>query len=125
MRILLDTHLYLWWLEDSPQLSAAARTLIRDAETVYISSATLWEAVIKTGLGKLDAVPAELVAGIGASGFEPLPITPEHTLPLPLLANHHKDPFDRMLIAQAISEPLHLVTVDGVLSAYSELVIQV
>jgi len=125
MRILLDTHIYLWWLEDSPQLSAAARTLIRDAETVYISSATLWEAVIKTGLGKLDAVPAELVAGIGASGFEPLPITPEHTLALPLLANHHKDPFDRMLIAQAISEPLHLVTVDGILSAYSELVIQV
>jgi PIN domain nuclease of toxin-antitoxin system len=125
MRILLDTHVYLWWLDDSPQLSAAARDLIRDAETVYISSASLWEAVIKIGLGKLDAVPAELVAGIGASGFEPLPITPEHTLTLPVLPNQHKDPFDRMLIAQAISEPLHLVTMDKVLATYSELVIQV
>ncbi|ABQ26634.1 type II toxin-antitoxin system VapC family toxin [Geotalea uraniireducens] len=125
MRILLDTHIYLWWLDDSPQLSMAARTMIQEAETVYISSATLWEAVIKIGLGKLEADPAELVAGIRASGFEPLPITPEHALALPGLANHHKDPFDRMLIAQAISEPLRLVTMDGVLSAYSELVIQV
>jgi PIN domain nuclease of toxin-antitoxin system len=125
MRILLDTHVYLWWLDDSPLLSQAARTMIREAETVYISSATLWEAVIKIGLGKLEANPAELVAGIRESGFEPLPITPEHTLALPGLANHHKDPFDRMLIAQAIYEPLHLITMDGVLSAYSELVIQV
>lgn len=125
MRILLDTHVYLRWLADSPQLSPAARTMIREAETVYISSATLWEAVIKIGLGKLEADPAELVAGIRASGFEPLPITPEHTLALPGLANHHKDPFDRMLVAQAIAEPLRLVTMDGILSAHSELVIQV
>lgn len=125
MRILLDTHIYLWWLDDSPQLSKAARTMIREAETVYISSATLWEAVIKIGLGKLEAEPAELVTGIRESGFEPLPITAEHILALPGLANHHKDPFDRMLIAQAIAEPLRLVTMDGVLSAYSDLVIQV
>ena len=125
MRILLDTHIYLWWLDDAPQLSVAARTMIREAETVYISSATLWEAVIKIGLGKLEADPAELVTGIRESGFEPLPITPEHALALTRLANHHKDPFDRILIAQAISEPLRLVTMDGVLSAFSELVIQV
>ncbi len=125
MRILLDTHIYLWWLDDSPQLSPATHTMIREAETVYISSATLWEAVIKIGLGKLEADPAELVTGIRESGFEPLPITPEHALALTGLANHHKDPFDRMLIAQAISEPLRLVTMDRVLSAYSELVIQV
>jgi PIN domain nuclease of toxin-antitoxin system len=125
VRVLLDTHIYLWWLNDSPQLSQAARTIIREAETVYISSASLWEAVIKIGLGKLEADPAELAAGIRESGFESLPITAEHTLALPGLANHHKDPFDRMLIAQAISEPLHLVTIDGVMSAYSELVIQV
>ena len=125
MRILLDTHIYLWWLDDSPQLSPAARTMIQEAETVYISSATLWEAVIKIGLGKLEADPADLVTGISESGFEPLPITPEHALALTGLANHHKDPFDRMLIAQAISEPLRLVTMDAVLSAYSELVIQV
>jgi len=125
MRILLDTHIYLWWLEDSPRLSKAARSMVLESETVYISSASLWEAVIKIGLGKLAADPTELVAGIRASGFEPLPITPEHTLALFGLADHHKDPFDRMLIAQAISEPLRLVTTDGVLSGYSELVIQV
>ena len=125
MRILLDTHIYLWWLEDSPQLSRTARTMILEAETVYISSATLWEANIKIGLGKLAADPSKLVTGIRESGFEPLSITPEHTLALPGLANHHKDPFDRMLIAQAISEPLRLVTMDGALSVYSELVIQV
>jgi len=99
--------------------------MIREAESVYISSATLWEAVIKIGFGNLEADPAELVTGIRESGFEPLPITSEHALALTGLANHHIDPFDRMLIAQAISEPLRLVTMDGVLSAYSELVIQV
>ncbi len=125
MRILLDTHVYLWWLADSPQLSRTGRTMIREAESVYISSATIWEAIIKIGLGKLEADPHELVTGIRESGFEPLPISPEHALALSGLANHHKDPFDRMLVAQAVSEPLHLLTVDGVLSTYSELVIQV
>ncbi len=125
MRVLLDTHVYLWWLADSPQLSRTGRTIIREAESVYVSAATIWEAVIKIGMGKLEADPHELVTGIRESGFEPLPISPEHALALDGLPNHHKDPFDRILIAQAVSEPLHLVTVDGVLSNYSELVVQV
>ena len=112
MRILLDTHIYLWWLEDSPLLSKAARKVIDGAVSVYVSSASLWEAMIKITLGKLEADPAELVAGIRASGFIPLPITPEHTLTLARLSHHHKDPFDRILIAQAVKENLRLVTHD-------------
>ena len=125
MRILLDTHVYLWWLEDSSLLSTTARKVIEEAESVYVSSASLWEAIIKIGLGKLEADPAELVAGISKSGFTPLPITPEHTLVLAGLAGYHKDPFDRMLLCQAMAEPLRLVTADGMLQAYSELVIKV
>jgi PIN domain nuclease of toxin-antitoxin system len=125
MRILLDTHIYLWWLEDSPLLSKAARKVIDGAVTVYVSSASLWEAMIKISLGKLEADPAELVAGIRASGFIPLPIAPEHTLTLASLAHHHKDPFDRMLLCQAITEPLRLVTADRLLQSYSDLVITV
>jgi len=125
VRILLDTHIYLWWLEDSPSLSHAARTMIGDAEVVYVSSASLWEAIIKIGLGKLEANPEDLVAGISASGFEPLPITAEHTLALSHIANLHKDPFDRMLLSQALAEPLRLVTADRVLQSYSDIVIKV
>jgi len=125
MRVLLDTHIYLWWLEDSPELSNNARKMIEDAEKVFVSSASLWEAIIKIGIGKLQAVPAELVAGIRESGFEELPITSEHTLSVFNLANHHKDPFDRMLVAQAISEPLHFLTVDAILTSYSKLVITI
>jgi PIN domain nuclease of toxin-antitoxin system len=125
MRILLDTHIYLWWLEDSSLLSPAARKIITDAENVYVSAASLWESVIKISLGKLEAEPAELAAGIRESGFEPLSITPEHTLALTRLAHLHKDPFDRMLLAQSLSEPLRLLTTDSQLPPYSELVIKV
>lgn len=125
MRVLLDTHIYLWWLEDSAQLSSSARKLIADAESVHVSSASIWEAIIKIGLGKLEADPADLVAGIRKCGFTPLPITPEHTLALPGLADHHKDPFDRMILCQAITEPLRLITADGLLQSYSDMVIKV
>lgn len=125
MRILLDTHIYLWWLDDSPLLSPTARKMIEEAEIVYVSAASIWETVIKIGLGKLEADPADLVAGIRESGFEPLPITPEHTLALSRLADHHKDPFDRMLLSQSITEPLRLITADALLPAYSELVTRV
>ena len=125
MRILLDTHIYLWWLDDSPLLSAEARKMITDADSVYVSAASLWEAVIKISLGKLEAVPSDLAEGIRESGFEPLPITPEHTLALSRLAHFHKDPFDRMLLAQSLGEPLRLLTADALLPPYSELVIKV
>lgn len=122
MRILLDTHVYLWWCEDSPALPQKARTMIEDAETVYVSSATLWELAIKTGIGKFEGNINDLARTIQASGFEELPVKVSHTVVLPGLPPHHKDPFDRMLIAQAISEPLQLITHDAVLTHYTPLV---
>ena len=125
VKILLDTHVYLWWCEDSPKMSHKARKLIEDAGVVYVSSVSLWELAIKMGIGKFEGNLVDLAATIIASGFEPLPITIEHTLALPELANHHRDPFDRMLVAQAVSEPLHLITHDSTLALYTPLVIQV
>jgi PIN domain nuclease of toxin-antitoxin system len=125
MKLLLDTHIYLWWLEDSPALPASARKMIETAETVFISSASLWESAIKSGIGKLDVNQEELVSGIRESGFEELPVRSEHTVWLLRLDNHHQDPFDRMLLAQALSEPLHLLTADSILARYSELVITI
>jgi len=125
MRILLDTHVYLWWCEDSPTLSLKARTIIKEAETVYISSATLWEIAIKIGIGKFDGNINDLARSIQASGFEELPVKVAHTIELPGLATFHKDPFDRMLIAQAISEPLQLITHDVTLAKYTPLVVLV
>ena len=123
MKLLLDTHIYLRWLDDSPALPASARKMIETAETVFVSSASLWESAIKSGIGKLDVNQEELVSGIRESGFVELPVRSEHTVALLRLANHHKDPFDRMLLAQALSEPLHLLTADSILARYSELVI--
>lgn len=125
MKLLLDTHIYLWWLADSPMLPVSARRMIETAENVYVSSASLWESAIKSGIGKLDVNQEELVAGILESGFTELPVRSEHTVTLMRLKNHHKDPFDRMLIAQALSEPLHLLTADSILTRYSALVIAV
>jgi len=125
VKLLLDTHVYLWWVSDSRSLSKAARKKIVGADAVFVSAASIWEAIIKIGIGKLAADPAALVRGIAESGFEPLPVTPEHALALTRLRDHHKDPFDRILLAQAITEPLYFLTADRALSAYSDLVLTV
>lgn len=122
MRILLDTHVYLWWLEDHPKLSSEARTLIGDATEVYVSSASIWEASIKAGIGKLDVDVDALVAEIARSGFSELQVSARHAAAVRGLLNIHNDPFDRILIAQAICEPLRFLTHDGKLKGYSELV---
>lgn len=122
MRVLLDTHVFLWWLADSPRLSEAARRHIETADEVYVSSASLWEMAIKIRLGKLQADLAEVAAQITANGFVELPVLATHTLPLLALPDLHRDPFDRLLVAQAMSEPLHLLTADPVLAGYSPLV---
>ena len=122
MRILLDTHIYLWWLQDSPRLSVQARSNIESATEVYVSSASLWEAAIKIGIGKLDADITELAAHISLSGFIELPVIAKHSIQLARLPELHRDPFDRMLIAQAMCEPLRLITADQQLVSYSELV---
>lgn len=122
MRLLLDTHIFLWTVSGSTQLKEPARSLIRAADAVYVSAASVWEIAIKAGLGKLQADPNDIVAAIAESGFEELPVRAVHTAGVTHLPNHHADPFDRLLIAQAIHEPLHLVTADRVLTAYSDLV---
>jgi len=125
MRLLLDTHVYLWSVMDDRKLTKAARKLILDADDVFVSSASIWEASIKAGLGKLDVDVNLLVSEIEASGFSELPVRAVHAALVRDLPDIHRDPFDRLLIAQALSEPLRLVTSDGHLSKYTELVITV
>jgi len=122
MRILLDTHIYLWWLQDHPHLSPAAHARIMAATDVYISSVSIWEASIKAGIGKLDVDIDLLVAEIANSGFRELPVSARHAAMVTRLPDIHRDPFDRMLVAQALCEPLRLLTADGILCRYSELV---
>lgn len=125
MRLLLDTHIFLWAVAGAPQLKPAARRLIEDADEVHVSAASIWEVAIKTRLGKLDADPQQLAAAIEASGFIQLPVSAAHAAGVRQLELHHNDPFDRLLIAQALAEPLKLLTVDAVLAKYSDIVLVV
>lgn len=122
MRLLLDTHIYLWWLQDHPKLPKPAKAKIIAASEVYISSASIWEASIKAGIGRLEVDVDALVAEIAGSGFQELPITARHAAMVMQLPDIHHDPFDRILIAQAVCEPLRLLTRDKILTGYSELV---
>jgi PIN domain nuclease of toxin-antitoxin system len=125
MRLLLDTHVYIWAVMDSRKLTQAARKLIVDADEVFVSSASIWEASIKVGLGKLDVDVNRLVSEIEGSGFVELPVRAVHAALVRDLPEIHRDPFDRILVAQAMSEPLRLITADVHLAAYSELVITI
>lgn len=118
MRLLLDTHAYLWWLAADPQLATEAQNAIADPiSDVYVSAATIWEASMKTAAGRLD-VKGDLVEHVRSNNFAPLSITIEHASAAAKLPAHHKDPFDRMLVAQARAEGLVLVTRDAALAAY-------
>ncbi len=123
MRILLDTHVFLWYTKLDRKLTAKSRDLIQNANEVYVSSASIWEATIKARLGKLDVKIDDLIKAISSSGFLELPITAEHAAATDHLSNHHRDPFDRILLAQAITEPLAFLTADKLLKDYSKLVI--
>jgi PIN domain nuclease of toxin-antitoxin system len=125
MNLLLDTHVFLWAADDDPRLSAAAWSMIEEAHAVYVSSASIWEATIKFQLGKLKVAPDRLIEAVTESGFEELSITFRHTAAVTRLPPIHRDPFDRLLLAQAISEPLHFLTADDKLTQYSELVRQI
>jgi PIN domain nuclease of toxin-antitoxin system len=123
MRLLLDTHVFLWALAGSRELKAPARRLIESADEVHVSAASIWEIAIKSRLGKIDADPAEVVEAIEPAGFVELPVRATHAKGVATLPAHHSDPFDRILIAQALAEPLRLVTADHLLGRYSDLVI--
>jgi len=122
MRLLLDTHVFLWCVKDDRRLTKAARALLSGAAEIYVSSASIWEAAIKAKLGKLDVDVDALVAAIVGSGFLELPVTAKHAAAVGRLPDLHSDPFDRLLIAQAMSEPLRFLTADDALKGYSELV---
>jgi PIN domain nuclease of toxin-antitoxin system len=122
MRLLLDTHIYLWCIQGNPHLSKDARNMISEADEVYVSSASIWEIAIKINIGKLEANLNKIVSTINDSGFLELPVTAKHASATLQLPNLHRDPFDRMLIAQAVSEPLRLLTADKALKQYSDLI---
>jgi PIN domain nuclease of toxin-antitoxin system len=121
VRVLLDTHLLLWALGSPLKLNAETRKLV-DTSEVYVSTASIWEISIKVALGKLKADVAEILAAVPAAGLSLLPISGEHAARVARLPALHKDPFDRMLVAQAVTEPMILLTNDKVLERYGELV---
>ena len=122
MRILLDTHTFLWFIDDSPKLSTEARSIIEDGlNEPLLSVASLWEMAIKVSIGKLDLkkpfetfVPDQLEL----NGFDQLEIGFHHIASVAKLPFHHRDPFDRLLVAQALTEGIPLVSADGLLDAY-------
>lgn len=122
MRLLLDTHTFLWFLLDDPQLSMTARDRIVDpGNDIAVSPATYWEIAIKIGLGKY-ALPEPyevfITREITANDFHILPIEPRHTAVLTTMPFHHRDPFDRLLIAQAMIEQIPIVSRDSAFDAY-------
>ena len=121
MRVLLDTHLLLWALSSPSKLSRKARQRI-DSSEVYASAASIWEISIKCSLGKLDANPADVLAGIEPAGFSHLKIIGEHAAKVVELPPIHRDPFDRLLVAQAWIEPMILLTNDDALRGYGDFV---
>ncbi len=122
MKLLLDTHAFLWFVLNDPQLSAAARALIGDpANEVAVSPATLWEIAIKISIGKYrlnEPYQTFMEREIAANQMRLLTIEPRHTAPLVTLPFHHRDPFDRLLVAQALVEQMPLVSADATLDAY-------
>lgn len=117
MRLLLDTHVLLWVLDNPAKLSKKTRNLIERSE-VLISAASLWEISIKAALGKLKANPQEIFDAIEPSGFDVLPVQAAHAIEVFSLGTVHGDPFDRLLVAQAMSERISLLTFDETLLGY-------
>lgn len=124
LNLLLDSHIVLWWLSDDERLTRKARRLIERADDVFVSAATTWELAVKASLGKLR-MPEGFLEVVEAQGFTHLPITPLHALAVQSLPWHHRDPFDRILLAQALVEGLGLVSVDDALASYGKFVIGV
>lgn len=125
MRLLLDTHVLLWALADDTRLTPAARRQLEGANEVFVSAASFWEMAIKIALGKLDADLVQIHDTVRRIGFGELPVTSEHTLQLLGLPALHRDPFDRLLVAQAMCEPLHLLTADAQVAQYTPLALRV
>jgi PIN domain nuclease of toxin-antitoxin system len=121
MRLLLDTHTFLWFIEDNPLLSSDAKNLLESDVDLLISTASLWEIAIKNNIGKLGlAQPFEIFipSQLAKNAIELLPIEISHLAVITRLPMHHRDPFDRLLIAQAITEQVPIVSVDNKFDTY-------
>lgn len=128
MNLLLDTHVALWAITDDQKLSANARALIMAPRTnIWISAVSLWEISIKHGLGLGDMPISgqEALAYFRQAGYQILAIEAEHTIAVEDLASHHQDPFDRLLVAQALVEPMRLMTHDETVARYSDAIIYI
>jgi PIN domain nuclease of toxin-antitoxin system len=121
MRLLLDTHVLLWALSQPAKLTAETRRKINEAE-VFVSAASIWEIGIKSALGKLNATAGEILAAVEPAGFKMLSITGQHAAKAAELPPLHKDPIDRLLAAQAATEPMILITNDRMLEGYGTFV---
>lgn len=117
MSWLLDTHVLLWWLADDPTLSAEVKEILDTSPQVFLSTISIWEIAIKQATGKLTG-PADLAARTRQCGFQELAIHPEHALEVSQLPMAHRDPFDRMLVAQARCEKLTIITRDSNIQRY-------
>lgn len=126
MKLLLDTHIALWAVSDDPRLSLKARELITTPRNlIWVSAVSIWEIAIKHSLGRGD-MPisgAEALEYFRQSGYRMLPVSPEHAAAVEALPAHHQDPFDRLLVAQSLAEPLRLLTHDTAVARYSDAVI--
>jgi PIN domain nuclease of toxin-antitoxin system len=125
MRILLDTNALLWAMTNGPRITPVRELLLNDENEVFVSTVSWWEIAIKTRIGKLDADLPELRATAQESGFLELPLLGSHAEMLATMPRHHNDPFDHMLVAQAMAEPMRLITGDNVLSQYTPLVLHI
>ena len=118
MKLLLDTHALIWWLADDPTLFESAKKAISNPDNlIFVSAASAWEIAIKKSLGKLDT-PDDLEAQISKHDFQPLPINITHGIAVGKLPWYHKDPFDRIIIAQAICESMTIITRDKKFNSY-------
>jgi PIN domain nuclease of toxin-antitoxin system len=128
LNLLLDTHVALWAITDSPKLPKKARELIASPKTtIWVSAANLWEIAIKHSLGRGDMPVSsqDAMRYFKESGYRILPVEAEHAIAVEELPHHHQDPFDRILVAQALVEPMRLMTHDPMVSLYSDTIIKV
>jgi PIN domain nuclease of toxin-antitoxin system len=119
MRLLLDTHIFLWWAIDPARVPSHATLLIRQAEEIYVSTICIWELAVKARRGKMPVDLMQLIAAAAAAGFRELTVQFPHAAMVALLPPIHFDPFDRLLVAQAVCESLLLITADKQLAGYS------